>query len=930
MEAGTGWGKTRLVHEFYRSLAARQPEPAYWPASIVEAVPEGPPAEVRKWVYPARFEPDQEAVPEFFWWGLAATARQAGASPVQALAEDLTQVEAHKRGLERRWRQVTGRKERLKDVVDKHKKGLRDSVIDQTASSTADFTFARALDVSVPGLGLLWSAGRMALSQYRQASWSKDYVGTIDAVDDSREDLVEMLAEQLGRFAGAGVPVVIAIEDVHSADGSLVDFLVRLLTGPACPVLVVATGWPGLLDQQNRPAHRLISEVDASQRVRWTPDDLPPLDSEDVSQLVEAMRLDVDADGRGLLAERYPNPLALQLVLDLKPVRRAIKQGRLSLALQQLPTDVRSLYQMMWQELPEEVRDALSLGVLTAPDSISGLFEARAWDPALIQDAARLTPWLELELGELQSRLDEEPVAYGWVRRVDQWLRMCLEPTQHEIAAGAAADLCTAEERRDYYQALATRISLDDGLPRQRQLAHAQLLVALASEDFIDWNETVVDAADVLLTEAAESFDVESLRTIIAVGDAVPAGTQGSDDRDLWRGNLVASAYAAKGDPGEAILRMRSLIEGARRGSGSDNVDILVARGNLATYLGEAGQLDEAVAELQALLADLQRVVGADHPDVLTTRSDLAIFIGKSGRIHDATVQLRELLADRRRVLGADHPDTLLTRSQLAQFLGKGGRPAEAADQLRELLADQQQKLGADHPDTLRTRSDLARFLGESGQFEAAVAELRELLVDQDRVVGADHPDTLVMRGDLAAFQGQAGHRGEAITELRALLADQQQVVGHDHPDTFRTRDNLAAFLGQTGQLDEAVAELWTLLADRQRVVGGLHPDTLTTRRALAFNLGRQGQLDEAIEQLRGLLADQRKVADTDHPDTLITRLYLGRFVGESGQLDDAMEQLHGVVADMQRVLGEQHPDTLTARSYLQELRGRADGVDGE
>lgn len=35
LAAPPGWGKTRIVQEFYRSLAARQPQPAYWPLALV-------------------------------------------------------------------------------------------------------------------------------------------------------------------------------------------------------------------------------------------------------------------------------------------------------------------------------------------------------------------------------------------------------------------------------------------------------------------------------------------------------------------------------------------------------------------------------------------------------------------------------------------------------------------------------------------------------------------------------------------------------------------------------------------------------------------------------------------------------------------------------------------------------------------------------
>ena len=39
--AAPGSGKTRIIQEFYRTLAGREQDPAYWPASLLEEVPDG-------------------------------------------------------------------------------------------------------------------------------------------------------------------------------------------------------------------------------------------------------------------------------------------------------------------------------------------------------------------------------------------------------------------------------------------------------------------------------------------------------------------------------------------------------------------------------------------------------------------------------------------------------------------------------------------------------------------------------------------------------------------------------------------------------------------------------------------------------------------------------------------------------------------------
>jgi Tetratricopeptide repeat len=76
----------------------------------------------------------------------------------------------------------------------------------------------------------------------------------------------------------------------------------------------------------------------------------------------------------------------------------------------------------------------------------------------------------------------------------------------------------------------------------------------------------------------------------------------------------------------------------------------------------------EAISQFRQLLDDHVRVPGPDHPDTLAARGNLASWLGEAGAVQEAISQLRQLLEDRARVLGPDHPDTLLTRGNLAHW----------------------------------------------------------------------------------------------------------------------------------------------------------------------------------------------------------------------------------------------------------------------
>jgi tetratricopeptide (TPR) repeat protein len=101
--APSGWGKTRIIQEFYHRLAASQPEPRYWPASLVPEPANGTPGLAdltvgRKTVRHATFSvPEDARVP--WLWLASPSARLGDGSPAPALGHLSTQVAPHLRHL---------------------------------------------------------------------------------------------------------------------------------------------------------------------------------------------------------------------------------------------------------------------------------------------------------------------------------------------------------------------------------------------------------------------------------------------------------------------------------------------------------------------------------------------------------------------------------------------------------------------------------------------------------------------------------------------------------------------------------------------------------------------------------------------------------------------------------------------------------------
>ncbi|MGY6657781.1 tetratricopeptide repeat protein [Amycolatopsis sp. TRM77291] len=421
---------------------------------------------------------------------------------------------------------------------------------------------------------------------------------------------------------------------------------------------------------------------------------------------------------------------------------------------------------------------------------------------------------------------------------------------------------------------------------------------------------------------------IETDRELVQALRANTVVLHGIAEQHLWKPAGHPLLFRNEGSLGQAGLLNSAIIAGTRlheeahKHLGPDHPDTLMARSNLASRRGEAGDPTGTATAYEELLTDYLRVLGPDHPSTLTARNNLAHWRGEAGDATGAADAYQELLADRLRVLGPDDPSTLTTRSNLASWQGHTGDAAGAAAATEELLPDYLRVLGPDHPDTLATRSNLASWQGRGGDAAGAAAAYEELLPDYLRVLGPDHPDTLTTRNNLAYWRGEAGDATGAAAATEELLADRLRVLGPDHADTLTTRSNLASLQGEAGDATGAAAATEELLADRLRVLGPDHPDTLTTRNNLASWQGHTGDATGAADAYQELLTDYLRLLGPDHPSTLTTRNNLAHWRGEVGDATGAADAYQELLADRLRVLGPGHPDTLTTRNNLAYWRG--------
>jgi len=125
----------------------------------------------------------------------------------------------------------------------------------------------------------------------------------------------------------------------------------------------------------------------------------------------------------------------------------------------------------------------------------------------------------------------------------------------------------------------------------------------------------------------------------------------------------------------------------------------------LGLSLGESGQPDDARDHFQHVVNEAVCRIGPDSQGTLLARANLAYWIGAAGDPAGAVAAYSALRADWMRILGPDHRDLLTIRAAIARFHGEAGDPAAAVAGLAEVLPEMERKIGLDHPETRSTRA---------------------------------------------------------------------------------------------------------------------------------------------------------------------------------------------------------------------------------
>ncbi len=317
----SGLGKTRLVQEFYRTLAAATRSEAgtgYWPPGFGDR-------EADLLVNPPLEEVDGTQEMPFMWWGLRlANPDRRNQALTSAVATFVPNLEPHVAAMERAGR------------VRKHYLDVGIAAV-KLAFGWMPYV-STMVDVASGGENL-WSILKAGRELHKDRRLALD-----EAELRIRDDLNERVVNVLGRLLRstrdrAGVPTIVFIDDAQfsPADVGLVTLFDRFLREAwlaSWPLLLLVTHWERewhehWADRGTPSVAGLVRDLHTPRAPRWTPLELDVMASDALRPvLAEALPGLTDAHATALLERAGGQPLFLEEIVRAARQRTRYFQDR--------------------------------------------------------------------------------------------------------------------------------------------------------------------------------------------------------------------------------------------------------------------------------------------------------------------------------------------------------------------------------------------------------------------------------------------------------------------------------------------------------------------------------------------------------------------------------------------------------------------------
>lgn len=781
IEGPTGFGKTRIVHEFYRQLADKQSKPAYWP----EALSGGPHMltpdgwmKLRKRPYPDVFEIPPNAKLEWFWWGLICSQQQNG-ERAQSLWAGKSQFYTH-----------------LKQVGSP--RSLGGKTVEAMDLSGIALDILNILQVAVPGAGVVAGANAVrnlsvkvgnissSVKDKRKRRQGQEQGRVIDSRAAGRDsDIAEVARATL--TTSEQVPFVIFVEDAHWADTTLFDFLEMLMTQKHGKVLILATAWPDSGDDIGPKTFwsLLRSGYDWIEESRLELLKLEEMTELEMQELIrqEFDRLSPEGERPSpslsqAIFDRYGSrPLSVKALFALERIQRLLQERQLSESdIERCPTDLESLLREYFDQTPLSVQQLMSLASL-------GGFEFNQSSVVEAGDELRMT-----NVG-LSLQQSDEP--YGLIEIASSNVAEFADPTLHKIAERKSDDFFGADERRVIIGRMASFAkSLDRSVDSEETCRIGWTIhVSLAERGLVDKAEAAM-SADSLRGLHSRRYSYERSRRYarLALEWTPVQKRRGSGYRDSL--SELANLEYVMGAVAEAEKKYSELIALVEAEQPTEVASILHYRHMRGVCLKKLGQFEAAIVELGKVLREQMQLGGTSLRGRYNTQHHLTICRRLMGELNEAELENRQLLDDQRILLGADHEDCLATETEIGRCMFERGDASGANAWFADLYLRTEKALG-NHPYRWIILGEQSRTLSKLQLLSQAVDKCERSFFGLSNLLGARHPASLRQKKYLAQMLAEAGQKAKGVSILRQVLEAQESEYGIGDERVSETRTAL-------------------------------------------------------------------------------------------------------------------------------------------
>ncbi|MEU4676311.1 hypothetical protein [Micromonospora sp. NPDC023737] len=764
--APPGWGKTRVVQEFYRALAARQPDPRYWPPALVPRADESANGFValtaeRKTVRHRQLEIPAEAQIPWLWLA-PASGRLGDGSPAPIL-DNLTN-------------QITRHLPHLLNRLERRKLLARSTY--RLIAAVLPLPDILELAETVADVGDELIQAHAEWRRERRAGQGPRRVDYGDEIDRGAQvyQLLRTLIDSSGEEDR--LPIVLVLDDAHNLDPAAVSLVANALTGDL-PLMAIATTWPERLAGSDEPFPRYLAGASTSLQIRTV--QLGRLTDDDLISYVLAGHPSTDPQIAARLAERADgNPYALRLLLDAPRLRAVTRGGRIALHAQdvaQLDGGLNSLLAQHWAELSLGVRQVLVAAALLGESFldhvlVAGLGRVRSSEGL---DAAIASSWIRptdsttgtLEFVErLRFRVakdnvedtlspEERTKILGGALSAVHALLADDDPSDaRRVLLTLHVTLALAGVENDLQKAAASAYEIADGMRSQHRRADAIRYLQHA----VSWLEDSGHTGSrehircLLALSAVERIEYDRARGEASAERALKLADTHSapdDEQRISARCVLAWARRRRAEPtvyassGALIDEANRMLEELPAPSPGLIREVAAARAALAASDGDH---ERALALQRVVLARCENDFGRLHRYTLGALEDVAFQSLRVGAVDDAIAARRQVLARRTELIGRmGQLQTASARNNLAFTLLQldDDRSLAEADQLaNEAYEMWCRAYGTDGIPTQRARLVRSRawirqgLLRETRGDEAAAEELfSRALVETTAVV---------------------------------------------------------------------------------------------------------------------------------------------------------------------------------------------------